>query len=199
MKKIILSVALLFILGSAFSQTFMHGAGITVIGSSTGGNFSYGEGFTYSPRINFVETEQLSVSAGIPLSIAVSASTYSTYDTYYGYYNDNVSVGFVINAPLIINLNMGRGSTKENRKKFGYFVGAGFGYHHGDFLVDETDASGYNYVGSRSLNTFGPAGNAGVRFGVGRKHKNIEVRLSYMKGLNDTKPNVFGLAGLFNF
>src|SRR5437868_14490855 len=100
----------------------MHEAGITVLGSSTGGKFSYGEGFTYSARVNFVETEQLSVSAGIPLSIAVSASTYSTYDTYYGYYNDNVSVGFVINAPLIISLNMGRGSTKENRKKFGYFI-----------------------------------------------------------------------------
>ncbi len=199
MKKTLLSVALFFSLSTAFCQTFMHGVGITVIGSSTSGNFSYGEGFTYSPRVNFVETENLSVSAGIPLSIAVSASTSTSYDAYYGYSYDNVSVGFVINAPLIINLNMGRGSTKQNTQKFGYFVGVGFGYHHGDFLVDETDASGYNYVGSRSLNTFGPAGNAGVRFGVGRKHKNIEVRLSYMKGLNDTKPNVFGIAGLFNF
>lgn len=199
MKKTILSFALFFTLSTAFCQTFMHGVGITVLGSSTGGNFSYGEGFTYSPRVNFVETEKLSLSAGIPLSIAVSASTSSTYDAYYGYYNDNISVGFVINAPLIINLNMGRGSTKENTQKFGYFFGAGFGYHHGDFLVDETDSYGYNFVGSRSLNTFGPAGNAGMRFGVGRKHKNIEVRFSYMKGLNDTKPNVFGIAGLFNF
>ena len=39
----------------------------------------------------------------------------------------------MINAPLIVNLNMGHGSTKDNTKKFGYFVGAGFGYHHGDF------------------------------------------------------------------
>ena len=68
-----------------------------------------------------------------------------------------------------------------------------------NFLVDETNAQGDNFVGTRSLNTFGPAANAGVRFGVGRKHKNIEVRLSYMKGLNETKPNVFGIAGLFNF
>lgn len=199
MKKTVLFVILSFFLTYSFGQHFMHGAGITVMGSSTDGNFSYGEGLTYSPRFNFVENDKLSVSVGIPLCLAISASTSSVYDSYGGYYSDNVSIGFVINAPVIINLNMGRGSTRENRQKFGYFVGAGFGYHHGDFLVDETDPSGYNYVGSRSLNTFGPAANGGVRFGVGRKHQNIEVRLSYMKGLNDTKPNVFGLACLFNF
>jgi len=199
MKKTIFSFILLCFISTAFGQRFFHGVGITVVGSSTDGNFSFGEGLTYSARYNFMENEKLSVSVGIPLSLAISVSTSALYDSYGGYYSDNVSVGFVINAPLIVNLNMGRGSTRENRQKFGYFVGAGFGYHHGDFLVDETDASGYNYIGSRSLNAFGPAANGGVRFGVGRKHRNIEVRLSYMKGLNDTRPNVFGLAGLFNF
>jgi hypothetical protein len=188
-----------FLSSSLFAQTFMHGAGITVLGSASSGNFSYGEGFTYSPRMNFVESEKLSVSAGIPLSIAVSSSTSTTYDAVYGYSYDNASVGFEINAPLIINLNMGRGSTKDNRQKFGYFIGVGFGYHHGDFLVDETDALGNNYVGAKSLNSFGPAANGGVRFGVGRKHRNIEVRLSYMKALGDARPNIFGIAGLFNF
>lgn len=200
MKKIILSAALVLAISTSFAQTFMHGAGITVLGSTSGGgSFSYGEGLTYSPRFNFVETDKLAVSVGIPLSIAVSASASSTYDPYGGYYYDNTSVGLVINAPLIINLNMGRGSTKENTSKFGYFVGVGGGYHHGDFLVDEVDAFGNYYTGSKSLNVFGPAANAGVRFGVGRQHRNIEVRLSYMKGLNDVKPNIFGIAGLFNF
>ena len=200
MKKIFLCVSLFFVLNSAFSQHFMHGAGITFkVSSAGGGHISYGAGFTYSARINFVETEKLSVSAGIPLSVAISASTHSSYNATNDYYYDNAEVGFVINAPVIVNLNMGRGSTKANRQKFGYFFGAGLGYHHGDFLVDETDASGDNFVGTRSLNTFGPAANAGVRLGVGRKHRNIELRLSYMKGLNETKPNVFGIAGLFNF
>lgn len=200
MKKIILSVILFFALSTTFCQTFMHGAGITFMGNLNEGNFTYGGGFTYSPRVNFVETEKLSVSAGIPLSMAFSASTSGTYDSYYNTYNyDDITVGFVFNAPLIINLNMGRGSTNENREKFGYFVGAGFGYHHGDFLVDKTDANGNNYQGTFSLNTFGPAANAGVRFGVGKMHKNIELRFSYMKGLNDTQPDIFGIACLFNF
>lgn len=202
MKKIIFSLALLFTLSTVFCQSFMHGVGITVIGSTTakGSNsdIGFGEGFTYFPRFNFVETEALSVSVGIPLVVGVSATTSTTYDQY-GYGYDNSSIGFIINAPLIINLNMGRGSTKDNRQKFGYFVGAGFGYHHGDFLSDIYDANTGNYIGSYSSNTYGPAGNAGIRLGVGKRHKNIEVRFSYMKGLNENKPNIFGVAGAFNF
>ena len=201
MKKSILFAALLLMLNSAFSQTFMHGAGITVIGSTTGqgssSDIGIGEGFTYFPRFNFVETESLSLSVGIPLCLGVSTTTSTNYDPY-GYY-DNTSIGFVLNAPLIINLNLGRGSTKENRNKMGYFLGAGFGYHHGDFITDRYDPVTDTYVNSYSSNTYGPAGNAGIRIGVGRQHKNIEIRLSYMKGINESKPNIFGIAGAFNF
>jgi len=196
MKKIILSIVLFCAVTTSFAQSFMHGAGITVIGGYThGGDFTYAEGFTYSPRFNFVETEKLSVSVGIPLSFGISATTGS-----YDYYTDsyNSSIGFVFNAPLIVSLNMGRGSSKDNRQKFGYFVGVGFGYNHGDFIgTDNYDQNG-NLV-SNSDNNYGPAANGGLRFGVGRKHKNIELRFSYFKGLNDKKPNIFGIAGLFNF
>jgi hypothetical protein len=201
MKKILFSLVLFFTASTVFSQTFMHGVGITVIGSTTGqgsnSDIGFGEGFTYFPRINFVETDALSVSAGVPLVVGISATTSTSYDGY-GYY-ENSSVGFVLNAPLIINLNMGRGSTKENTKKFGYFVGAGFGFHHGDFISDMYDPYTGDYIGSYSSNTFGPAANAGVRLGVGRSHKNIEIRFSYMKGINENKPNIFGIAGAFNF
>ena len=204
MKKIILSAALLLSISTSFCQTFMHGAGITIIGSTTaqGSNsdIGIGEGFTYFPRVNFVETEALSVSVGIPLVVGISATSTGSYD-YYGnsYGNSNSSIGFVLNAPLIINLNMGRGSTKENRKRYGYFLGAGYGYHHGDFLTDTYDPVTRSYINSYTSNTFGPAANAGIRIGVGKKHKNIEIRLSYLKGLSESKPNVFGLAGAFNF
>jgi hypothetical protein len=200
MKKIILSLAVFLSMSTAFSQSFMHGAGITVLGTSksrTGSDLSYGEGFTYSPRFNFFETQALSVSVGIPLSFGLSATTASTVDAYGDYTS---SVGLVVNVPLIINLNMGRGSTKENRQKFGYFVGAGFGYHHGDYLTDGIyDPNTGTYTDTYSSNTFGPAANAGVRIGVGRKHKNIEIKLSYMKGINEVKPDIFSIACLFNF
>lgn len=200
MKKIILLFALLFTAGTVFCQTFMHGAGVTVlIGSSKGGDVTVAEGLTYFPRINFLETEALSVSAGIPLSIGVSANSSYYYSSSGGYDSNPLSIGFVANVPLIINLNMGRGSTKDNTDRYGYFVGAGFGYHHGNFLTTQTDGYGYNYKFSESINSFGPAANAGFRIGVGRAHRNIEIRLSYMKGLNENKANLFGLAGSFNF
>ena len=140
MKKIIVAAALFLITDNAFSQTFMHGAGITLIGSNTakGSNsdIGLGEGFTYFPRFNFVETQTLSVSVGIPLCVGISATTSYSYDPY-GYGNGS-EIGFILNAPLIINLNIGRGSTKENRKRYGYFVGSGFGYHHDNFLTAKT-------------------------------------------------------------
>ncbi len=124
MKKIILSAALALLACTGFSQTFMHGVGITVVGSVANGNdIGFGEGFTYYPRINFIETEKMSVSAGVPLVVGFSAITSTTTDSY-GYAYDNSSVGFVLQAPLIISLNMGRGSSKENTQKFGYFIGA---------------------------------------------------------------------------
>lgn len=202
-----MSLALVFTIGSAFSQSFMHGAGVTIFAaSSPETKTTVGYGLTYSPRFNFLETEALSVSVGVPLSAGISFST-SIYSTSYYDDNDDVSVGVVLNAPLIVNLNMGRGSTKENTQKFGYFVGAGAAYYHGDFID--------SYDDTYSINAFGPAANAGFRLGVGRKHRNIEIRFSYMKGINDNKrtrfddfgnsiivnekPNAFGVACLFNF
>lgn len=199
MKKIVLLLTLLFAAGVAFCQSFMHGAGISIIvGSSPGGKTTIGEGFIYSPRFNFIETEKLSVSAGIPLTVGLSIST-SSY-TNSNYNDGTAAVGIMVNAPVIINLNMGRGSTKANRQKFGYFVGAGFGYHHGDFLENGYDNQGYYYEEAKSINTWGPAGNAGMRFGIGRKHRNIEVRFSYMKGLtNNISTSMSAVSCLFNF
>lgn len=200
MKKMMILLAVCFTANAAFCQTFMHGAGVTVmVGSSKGGDVTTGEGLTYFPRVNFLETEALSVSVGIPLSIGVSSNSSFKYSSSTGYDSNPLAIGFVANVPLIINLNMGRGSTKENTDRYGYFVGAGFGYHRGDFITTQTDNNGYNYTGTKSINSFGPAANAGFRIGVGRAHRNIEIRLSYMKGLNENKTNVFGLAAAFNF
>jgi hypothetical protein len=195
-KKMMVSVVLLFISSVAFCQTFMHGAGVTVlIGSAKGGDVSVAEGLTYNPRINFLETETLSVSVGIPITLGISAA----YSTSYGSdYYDAGSIGFVVNAPMMINLNVGRGSTKENVSRYGYFVGGGFGYHHGDFItLQGNDFDLYNTT--KSTNTFGPCANAGFRIGVGRRHRNIEVRLSYMKGVSKDKADIFGIGGAFNF
>jgi hypothetical protein len=186
MKKTILSLSLFFMVSTVFSQSFMHGAGINYLvrtSNAGGGYFAYG--FTYSPRFNFLENEKLSISVGLPLTIAMSIG--------FNGYLTSINYGTVVNAPLIFNLNMGRGSTMENRNKFGYFFGGGMAFHHGDLI------GGFPDFETGSENAFGPAANTGMRFGVGKKHKNIEVRFSYMKGLNENKPDIIGVGCLFNF
>lgn len=199
MKAFIVTLVLFFTTVTVLGQSFMHGAGLTIfVVSPRNGDVSFGEGFTYFPRFNFVETEALSVSAGIPLTVGLTVTS-SFYYSSNGGYDDDGSVGFVVNAPFIINLNIGRGSTMDNTDKMGYFVGGGYGFHHGDFIMMETDSYGYTNEVFKSTNIYGPAANAGFRIGVGRKHRNIEVRFSYMKGMNENKPDIFGGGALFNF
>jgi hypothetical protein len=198
MKKLLFSAILSFLAISGFSQSFMHGVGVSIyvtkINATDIGAFG---GVTYSPRINFVETESLSLSAGIPLSVGMSG-TYS-YNSMNGYTSEYNSLRFMMNAPVIINLNLGAGSTKDNESRFGFFVGGGYGYHYGDFNVFKIDENGYLYQDNATLGVHGPAANVGIRIAVGSHKKNIETRLSYMKGITEGKPSIFGMAALFNF
>jgi hypothetical protein len=76
MKGLIVSLVLFFTTLTVVGQSFMHGAGLTIfVISPRNGDVSVGEGFTYFPRFNFIETEALSVSAGIPLSVGLTATS----------------------------------------------------------------------------------------------------------------------------
>ncbi len=170
----------------------MHGAGFSIfVASAPGGNTTPNGGLMYSPRFNFIESEDMSVSVGIPLSAGFSIN-YNSRD-YYG--SNNNSSSAMLDIPVMVNLNMGCGSTRESESRFGYFAGAGFGYHYG--TIKYSDYYGDEY--SSTIHAYGPAGNAGIRLGVGNSGKNIEIRFSYMKGLDDSKANIFGGGVLFNF
>ena len=101
------------------------------------------------------------------------------------------------NLPLMVNVNLGAGSSKDCEDRFGFFIGGGFDYHFGTQTVYDDY---YEESSSKSGSTYGPAGNIGFRFAVGSHQKNIEARLSYMKGLKENyKADIYGLAALFNF
>jgi hypothetical protein len=210
MKKIILIIMLSFTLNSSFSQSFMNGVGVHLMGNTNtiGGSndIGFGVGVIYSPRFNFLEKEKFSLSVGLPLTLGFTVSASNSEDQFSDY--QNASIGVILNAPVMLNINMGRGSTKDNKEKFGYFAGAGFGYQYGIFVSDIYDPLRNEYVEDYSTSVFGPAANAGVRFGIGRKSKNLELRLSYMQGLKKAdiisayyskRPANFGFAVLFNF
>ncbi len=200
MKRNLLTLFLcVFAVSGAFCQSFMHGAGLNIIvATAPGGKAAVNEGLSYSPRFNFIEQEDMSVSVGVPFTLGASFSYNASYNSYSGS-NSSSSFSFMANVPLIINLNMGAGSTKEAESRFGYFVGGGFGYHYGNFNIsDALDMSGEGYV-EHKTSTIGPVGNAGIRFAVGSGSHNVEVRFQYMKGINDVKPNIFGAGAAFNF
>ncbi|MBS0027204.1 hypothetical protein ACTJJ0_11745 [Chitinophaga sp. 22321] len=195
MKKIILLTLAFAACFSAYSQKFMHGAGVIVLVDKT----EYSDaravgGLTYSPRINFFRKDNLSLSVGIPLSVGLGGN----YSSHIGSYrNETTNIRFMFNLPAIVNANFGRGSSKNAHSRMGFFVGAGYGYHF------STEADNYSgdygeYNSAESSSTTGPVANAGLRIGVGRIH-NIEIKLSYMKGVTDNKPDIYSLATLFNF
>ena len=194
MKKIYFFLLICIATSPVFSQSFMHGVGTGVFVEKSKGFDPVATAIlTYSPRVNVTESDFMSVSVGLPLTVGFSGNYQAS--SYDGTQSGNIN--FMANLPLMVNVNLGAGSSKECEDRFGFFLGAGFGYHFG------TQTNYDNYDGessSKSGSTYGPAGNIGFRFAVGSHQKNIEARLSYMKGLKENyKADVYGLAALFNF
>jgi hypothetical protein len=197
MKKIFFSLFLFGILFQANAQRFMHGAGVGIFITEAPLTEIGGFGtLTYSPRFNMYETASFSLSVGVPLNVGLSGSY--EYDYYNGYGSGQNTIRFMFNAPLMVNFNVGAGSTKNNEKRLGFFAGGGFGLHYGDYQY-ATSENGYDYYGNKYGATFGPSANLGLRFAVGSHRKNIEARLSYMKGVTTPTTSVYGAGALFNF
>lgn len=198
MKKTFTVIFFTIAMYTGYSQSFMHGAGVGVfVADAPLTDVAVGGMLTYSPRFNFMENESLSLSLGVPMSIGFSGSYSVSYSSYYGSSEEN-TLRFMFNAPLILNLNVGAGSTKENEQRFGFFVGGGFGYHYGSY-AKEVKVDDYVDYEEGYGNSYGPAGNIGARFAVGSHQKTIEARLSYMKAVSESKISLFGVAALFNF
>ena len=195
MKKVLFIALACCATTCAFSQ-FSNGVGLAYFNTSAQGiNSTNSFGITYSPRVNVMSNDNFSVSIGLPISVGMSlhVSTSST-DV-----NDNNSVSVMADVPLLVNLNFGAGSTRDCEDKFGFFVGAGFGYHHADGAEDDTDAYGDEYENDYSLNVYGPAADAGIRLGMGHRGHNLEIRAQYLKGIDASKVNIIGGGVLFNF
>ncbi|SHN23642.1 PorT family protein [Chitinophaga sp. CF418] len=200
MKRIFLLAAICLAgAKSSVAQRFIHGAGVGIFVedakmTDAKGSFT----LTYSPRLSFAETENTSLSIGIPLNIGFSGSYNAVY-TSNDYYEEN-TLGYMINVPLMFNFNIGAGSAQGCKDRMGFFIGAGYAYHIGS--VDEIlhDEYGYEYTDSKTESSTGLAANIGLRIGVGyKKKRNIEIRTSYMRGMTSYKPHVFGVNCLFNF
>jgi hypothetical protein len=187
-KKYILSAIALSLSGFAFSQTFMQGLGVNLVMQSLPGySVKPVVGIIYSPKFNFFEKDHSSLSVGLPVSLAYAGN----YNTQAGIEN-NTTFGWMLDAPLMINYNYGAGSNKKDTGKFGFFVGIGYGYHSNPFTDNSGDDVAYVESG------FGPVFNTGVRISKDRHHT-FELRFSYMKAMDVSKSDIFGIGAIFNW
>lgn len=198
MKKIFLLTATCIASLCSYSQSFMHGVGLIVYADKVPNrNAQSTVGFTYSPRLNFLEHQNTSLSVGIPLGVAIGGSYEGHFGNNYSYQSG--SLRFVFNAPVLLNFNYGKGATRNADKRFGFFAGAGYGFHYSnqnDFYHDD-DINNVRFLSEDQ--TTGPVANAGMRIGVGRRTHNIEIKFSYMKGVGNYRPDIYGFGTLFNF
>lgn len=104
-------------------------------------------GFSYTPRLNFLLSENTSVSADIPFALGLSS-----------FVNPEAGMGgmFSFQMPLKASFNYGLGANEDDR--FGFFGGSGLGM--GYFTFND-------FWSSESAFTTGVYLDAGVRADVG--------------------------------
>lgn len=200
MKKLFIAVILLTCLGgsAAMAQTFMHSLGASImfgngksIDDGSGGSITPTIGLnalTYYPRINLVESDNSSISVGIPLSLGFQGSVNS---------QTGSSIAFGYDLPLAVDYNIGHKSTLDNESGFGGYVGAGFGYTHTSVSVNSDFLGSY----SATANSYGPLVRAGIRFGIplGEKEYSYTVGGFYKFGLEKDGYKTIGINILWDF
>ena len=120
-------------------------------------------GIAASPRINVLEfTDGMSLSAGTHLEFGylIQSELPQTYDENTQTYFGEKAPQFLVNVPLVAELNFGKDATEDNENSFGgYFGGGVSGLYMKEFI-------------------FAPTVNAGLRFG------NFNLELGYLLGEN---------------
>ena len=194
LKHISTCIALIFVYNRLPAQSFMHSIGATIsimdarIHDSWGSSYSISTmqtNFSYFPRYNFAESDNTSVSIGLPLGAGIGISDNGLSD--YG-------VAFAFDIPAVVDYNFGYKSTLENDSRVGGYLGAGFGYYR--ITVSKSSYSDFTGV------SYGPMARAGFRFTTPRNRENghgVTVGLFYKKGLEKEKFNTYGCNVYFDF
>jgi hypothetical protein len=200
MKKIFVAMIFMTLFGgsAALAQTFMHSLGASIlfgngkaVDDGAGGSITPTlglEAITYYPRINLIESDNSSISVGIPLSLGFQGSVNT---------QTGSSIAFGYDLPLVVDYNMGHKSTLDNEAGFGGYIGAGFGYTHTSVSISD------NYLGdySATANTYGPLVRAGIRFGIpwGEKEYSYTIGGWYKFGLEKDGFKTIGINLLWDF
>ena len=176
------------------TQNFMHGAGVNFFFMANktavspgiyNNNLLFFTNLTYFPKFTLTESENSSVSVGIPLGAGIGLVRDGGGD--YG------SVYYGFDFPLVIDYNMGCKATAEMDEGFGWYIGAGFGYT----LTNWTDGSS-----TEKSNSYGPLLRSGVRFGLNddrHPERALTIALFFKPGLEKAKFKTYGIGVITEF
>lgn len=187
-KRIIAALFALFLCSTqAFSQDkgrqmFSQAAGVAFFGgvmqdSSLAGHY-YGYGLTYSPRFNFAvfsPTSSLSLATHVTLGFSLSTNQDGEFVSNDG---TDIQVGYMADLPLLVEYNFGAAATRDAFKRWGFFVGAGYGWHFTQSKIETYDYNygDYGYL-KENIQAHGPVFDAGFRFPAGPA--SLGVRFQY--------------------
>jgi len=180
MKKFTIRLAIiamaLFANFAAKAQVeFNHSLGGALYASES----SSGYGIMYSPRLNVLAlSDEASVSVGTHLGFGFSGSSNS---------QTGATGSFVLDLPLLAEINLGHANSSNSSIGFGGFLGAGFGYHKAAYQDGI-------FSGNRAAT--GVVLNGGFRTNL-IKEQSITLRISYMLA-SDGLGDIIGLGLTYN-
>jgi hypothetical protein len=137
-----------------------------------------GIGITYSPRLNVVEiVDEVTLSVGTHLGLGFNFSSD----------REGSSNSFVLDLPIVAELNFGHGANPDARSSFGGFVGFGYGISkmgaEDDFGVGRNDAAGLIV-------------NGGIRAII--MERPVGLRVSYLLNSKSGAESVLGVGIFYN-
>ncbi|MBO9730589.1 MAG: hypothetical protein J7623_18245 [Chitinophaga sp.] len=173
---------LLFFLkdASAQSRLFSHAIG----GGLFAGNSYLGAGLVYSPRLNFLRFSDHSVLA---LSTHIGVGT-TINDNYNSNTGGNSTSIFMANMPVLVTWNFGNAATRRAYTKWGFFTGAGYGFHnatHGVEFIDDEEVS------SNQIHVSGMVLSAGINFPIA--NSSFGIRVAHLFNNNQYNPDIAGI------
>lgn len=204
-KRIVVLIAVCLGAMKLEAQPFMHSGGITFsyrkaniqipINAHPYKSSIYSAMITYYPRVNMMETDNSSLSIGIPFGLGIGKSRTSE-----GGPDGKFSVG--ADFPVVVDYNMGYKSSDENRSKSGGYVGLGFGYAVSSWDDGRKRKTLANPAPKSNSGSYGPVFRAGVRM-----HSNMKVHsdwgysvgLSFKPGFEEPKYKTWALSFLCDF
>lgn len=123
--------------------------------------------FNISPRINVLEfNDNFSLSAGthIEVGYVLNSDNLYAFDPEFQFVEVEKKKNFLINIPLVAELNFGLGSTENTDGEVGFYIGGG--------------VSGYKIINYSDFE-FAPTVSAGARLGF------ANFQLGYVTGASD--------------